>query len=52
MRQRIVRWVERGCERLDERMCALANLTDDGEDDALPTTGTMTLSAGLGERLA
>ena len=52
MRQRIVRWVERGCERLDERMCALANLTDDGEDDALPNTGSMTLSAVLGERLA
>jgi hypothetical protein len=52
MRQQIARWVERGCERLDERMCALANLTDDAEDDSLPTTGTMTLSAVLGERLA
>jgi hypothetical protein len=52
MRQRIMRWVEQGCERLDERMCALANLTDDGDDDALPTWGRLPSAERLGEQPA
>jgi hypothetical protein len=52
MRQRIMRWVEQGCERLDERMCALANLTDDGDDDALPTWGLLPPAERLGEQPA
>jgi hypothetical protein len=52
MRQRIMRWVEQGCERLDERMCALANLTDDGDDDALPTWGLLPSAERLGEQPA
>ncbi len=48
MSQRIRSWVERACERLDERMCALANLTDDGEDEVFAPT----LAPTLGDRFA
>jgi hypothetical protein len=48
MRQRIVEWIELACERLDERICALANLTDEGDDEPV----ALSLSESLGNRLA